>query len=125
MPGHWPDDARFLLTDLLLVGHAAIPVIEALDQLGLWHRMIPEWEPCRSKPQRNAYHRFTVDRHLCEAAAQAAALVDRVDRPDLLVLGALSTTSARATRATTPKSAFNSSIASAVAWATATTRSRC
>jgi [protein-PII] uridylyltransferase len=89
MPAQWPDDARFLLTDLLLVGHAAIPVIEALDQLGLWHRMIPEWEPCRSKPQRNAYHRFTVDRHLCEAAAQAAALVDRVDRPDLLVLGAL------------------------------------
>jgi [protein-PII] uridylyltransferase len=89
MPARWPEDARFLLTDLLLVGHAAIPVIEALDQLGLWHRMIPEWEPCRSKPQRNAYHRFTVDRHLCEAAAQAAALVDRVDRPDLLVLGAL------------------------------------
>jgi [protein-PII] uridylyltransferase len=89
MPASWPDDARFLLTDLLLVGHPAIPVIEALDQLGLWHRIIPEWEPCRSRPQRNAYHRFTVDRHLCEAAAEAAALVDRVDRPDLLVLGAL------------------------------------
>jgi [protein-PII] uridylyltransferase len=89
MPSPWPDDARFLLTDLLLVGHPAIPVIEALDQLGLWHRMIPEWEPCRSRPQRNAYHRFTVDRHLCEAAAEAAALVDRVDRPDLLLLGAL------------------------------------
>ena len=88
-PSAGPTTRGFLLTDLLLVGHPAIPVIEALDQLGLWHRMIPEWEPCRSKPQRNAYHRFTVDRHLCEAAAQAAALVDRVDRPDLLVLGAL------------------------------------
>ena len=43
----------------------------------------------RSRPQRNAYHRFTVDRHLWEAAANAAELVDRVDRPDLLVLGAL------------------------------------
>ena len=89
MPEPWPDAARFLLSDLLLVGRPAIPVIEALDQLGLWHRLIPEWEPCRSKPQRNAYHRFTVDRHLCEAAAEAAELVDRVDRPDLLVLGAL------------------------------------
>ena len=43
----------------------------------------------RSRPQRNAYHRFTVDRHLWETAANAAALTDRVDRPDLLVLGAL------------------------------------
>jgi [protein-PII] uridylyltransferase len=43
----------------------------------------------RSRPQRNAYHRFTVDRHLCEAAANAAGLTDRVSRPDLLVLGAL------------------------------------
>ena len=43
----------------------------------------------RSKPQRNAYHRFTVDRHLWEAAVQAAALAGRVRRPDLLVVGAL------------------------------------
>ena len=89
MPKPWPDEARWLLTDLLMVGHPAIPVLEALDQLGLVHRMIPEWEPCRSRPPRNAYHRFTVDRHLFEAAAEAAKLVDRVDRPDLLVLGAL------------------------------------
>jgi [protein-PII] uridylyltransferase len=51
--------------------------------------MLPEWEPVRSRPQRNAYHRFTVDRHLWEAAANASALVDRVSRPDLLLLGAL------------------------------------
>ena len=43
----------------------------------------------RNKPQRNAYHRFTVDRHLLEAAANAAELAPRVDRPDLLVVGAL------------------------------------
>jgi [protein-PII] uridylyltransferase len=89
MPEPWPDEARWLFTDLLMVGHPAIPVIEALDQLGLFHRLVPEWEPVRSRPQRNAYHRFTVDRHLCEAAAEAAALIDRVDRPDLLVVGAL------------------------------------
>lgn len=89
MPEPWPDDARWMLTDLLMVGHPAIEVLEALDQLGLVHRLLPEWEPCRSRPQRNAYHRFTVDRHLFEAAAEAAKLVDRVERPDLLVLGAL------------------------------------
>jgi [protein-PII] uridylyltransferase len=89
MPTPWPAEARRLLTDLLLTGRPAIEVIESLDQLGLWHRLIPEWAPARSRPQRNAYHRFTVDRHLCEAAAEAAALASRVSRPDLLVLGAL------------------------------------
>jgi [protein-PII] uridylyltransferase len=43
----------------------------------------------RCRPQRNAFHRFTVDRHLWQTAANAAALVNRVSRPDLLVLGAL------------------------------------
>ena len=64
-------------------------MLEALDQRGILVRLLPEWQPVRSRPQRNAYHRFTVDRHLWEAAANAAALADRVDRPDLLVLGAL------------------------------------
>ncbi|MEM1332687.1 MAG: HD domain-containing protein, partial [Actinomycetota bacterium] len=87
--GEWPVGAADLLVALLLEGHAAIPVFEALDQRGLVSRFIPEWEPNRSRPQRNAYHRFTVDRHLWEAAANAAELADGVDRPDLLVLGAL------------------------------------
>ncbi len=89
LPEPWPDEARLLFVDLLRCGHNAIPVIEALDQTGLWVRLVPEWEAVRSRPQRNAYHRFTVDRHLCETAANAAALADPVDRADLLVVGAL------------------------------------
>lgn len=89
MPTPWPPEARQLLVDLLLCGEAALPVIEALDQRGLWLRLLPEWEAVRFKPQRNAYHTYTVDRHLWQAAANAAALADRVDRPDLLMLGAL------------------------------------
>ena len=87
--GNWPVGATDDLVALLLEGHRAVPVLESLDQRNLFARLLPEWEPVRSKPQRNAYHRFTVDRHLWEAAANAAALVDRVSRPDLLVLGAL------------------------------------
>src|SRR5260370_15629436 len=45
-------------------------------------------EAVRNRPQRNAYHRFTVDRHLCESAAEAARLANRVRRPDLLLVGA-------------------------------------
>jgi len=89
LPDPWPDDAREVLVDLLLTGSDAIRVLEALDQVDLISRIFPEWTPNRSRPQRNAYHRFTVDRHLFEAAAEAAAIADRVERPDLLVLGAL------------------------------------
>jgi [protein-PII] uridylyltransferase len=85
----WPAGARELFVALLLAGRPAIEVIEALDQKGIWVRILPEWSAVRSRPQRNAYHTFTVDRHLCETAANAAERVERVDRPDLLVVAAL------------------------------------
>jgi [protein-PII] uridylyltransferase len=85
----WSDEARSLFVELLLCGEGALPVIEALDQKGIWICIVPEWSMVRFKPQRNAYHTYTVDRHLCQAAINAASLVDRVDRPDLLVVGAL------------------------------------
>lgn len=89
VPEPWPAALRDALVALLLAGPPAIPVLEALDQHGIWERYITEWPAVRAKPQRNAYHRFTVDRHLWEAAAQAARLAGQVARPDLLVLGAL------------------------------------
>ena len=87
--GPWTDDTRRGFVDLLATGHDAISVIESLDHVGIWERYLPEWSGVRNKPQRNVYHRFTVDRHLLETSANAAALVDTVDRPDLLLLGAL------------------------------------
>jgi [protein-PII] uridylyltransferase len=89
LPDPWPDQAREVLVDLLLLGSEAIRTLEALDQVDLLSRLLPEWAPNRSRPQRNAYHRYTVDRHLMEAAAEAANIADRVERPDLLVLGGL------------------------------------
>jgi len=88
-PDPWPAGASDDLVALLLEGDAAIAVFEALDQRNLIVKVLPEWEPNRSRPQRNAYHRYTVDRHLWQTVANAAALADRVSRPDLLVLGAL------------------------------------
>jgi [protein-PII] uridylyltransferase len=89
VPVPWPAPALDAFVGLLSAGPAAVPVFESLDQSGLLTRLLPEWESVRSKPQRNSYHRFTVDRHLVEAAAEAAALTRRVARPDLLLLGAL------------------------------------
>jgi [protein-PII] uridylyltransferase len=89
LPDPWPAEARDALVALLGAGPPAIPVIESLDQAGLMERWFPEWTAVRSKPQHNPVHRFTVDRHLVEAAVEASAFTRRVSRPDLLLLGAL------------------------------------
>ncbi|HET6816381.1 MAG TPA: [protein-PII] uridylyltransferase [Mycobacteriales bacterium] len=89
LPEPWPDEARAALVSVLEAGAPAVAVLEAFDQSGLLVRLIPEWEAVRCKPQRNAVHRFTVDRHLVEAAVEASRLSRHVARPDLLVLAAL------------------------------------
>ncbi|SCD79749.1 [protein-PII] uridylyltransferase, partial [Streptomyces sp. SolWspMP-sol7th] len=64
-------------------------VWEALEAGGLVTRLLPDWERVRCRPQRNAVHTWTVDRHLVETAVRAAALTRRVSRPDLLLVAAL------------------------------------
>jgi [protein-PII] uridylyltransferase len=94
----WDAQARDAFIALLRAGRRAVPVFEALDQAGALARLLPEWEHVRFLPQRNAYHRFMVDRHLLEAVAECAALLDedgpdgdiaRRARPDVLLLAAL------------------------------------
>ena len=89
LPVPWPPGARDALVTLLGTGQAAIGVWEALDQEGMLPDLIPDWERVRNRPQRNPLHTFTVDRHLVETAARAAALTRDVARPDLLLLAAL------------------------------------
>ena len=81
--------ARDALAMLLGTGQAAIAVWEALDQEEMLPGLIPDWERVRNRPQRNPLHTFTVDRHLVETAARAAALTRDVARPDLLLIAAL------------------------------------
>ncbi|MGY1812150.1 [protein-PII] uridylyltransferase [Blastococcus sp. SYSU D00820] len=89
LPEPWPAEVRWSFLRLLASGRSAVPVLEQLDQEGLLSRLLPEWDRVRSLPQRHPWHRFTVDRHLVEAAAAAAELTRDVDRPDLLLVGAL------------------------------------
>ncbi|XCM84132.1 [protein-PII] uridylyltransferase [Kitasatospora sp. HUAS MG31] len=89
LPVPWPDEAREQLVTLLGAGEACLPVWEALEAEGLISRLLPDWERVRCRPQRNAVHRWTVDRHLIETAVKAAAMTRRVARPDLLLVAAL------------------------------------
>ncbi|MGY1808418.1 [protein-PII] uridylyltransferase [Blastococcus sp. SYSU D00669] len=89
LPEPWPAEVRWWFLRLLASGRPAVAVLEQLDQEGLLARLLPEWDRVRSLPQRHPWHRFTVDRHLVEAAAAAAELTHDVDRPDLLLVGAL------------------------------------
>jgi [protein-PII] uridylyltransferase len=89
LPEPWPDSARAELVRLLGAGRPAVAVWESLDLAGVITTLLPDWSRVSCRPQRNAVHRFTVDRHLVETAANAAAFTRRVSRPDLLLLGGL------------------------------------
>jgi [protein-PII] uridylyltransferase len=89
LPEPWPAEVRWSFLRLLASGRSAVTVLEQLDQEGLLCQVLPEWERVRSLPQRHPWHRFTVDRHLVEAAAAASELTRDVDRPDLLLVAAL------------------------------------
>ncbi|MFI2208190.1 [protein-PII] uridylyltransferase [Streptomyces sp. NPDC020141] len=89
LPVPWPAEAREEFVILLGAGESAVPVWEALEAEGLITRLLPDWERVRCRPQRNAVHTWTVDRHLVETAVRAAALARRVSRPDLLLVAAL------------------------------------
>ncbi|MFK4223141.1 [protein-PII] uridylyltransferase [Streptomyces sp. NPDC019890] len=89
LPVPWPAEAREELVTLLGAGESTVGVWEALEAEGLITRLLPDWERVRCRPQRNAVHTWTVDRHLVEAAVKASALTRRVGRPDLLLVAAL------------------------------------
>ncbi len=97
-PAQWDDDLRDAFVQLLRAGRRAVPVCESLDQVGVLTALLPEWSHVQGKPQRNAYHRFTVDRHLLECVAECVEVLEsesfegevaRRARADLVLLGAL------------------------------------
>ncbi|MEU5532258.1 [protein-PII] uridylyltransferase [Streptomyces sp. NPDC020362] len=89
LPTPWPAEAREQLVTLLGSGRPTVDVWEALEAEGLISSLLPDWERVRCRPQRNAVHIWTVDRHLIETAVRASELTRRVSRPDLLLVAAL------------------------------------
>lgn len=84
----WPGDARALFVEML-AGSGLQVVWNALDLSGVVTGWIPDWEGIRDRPQRNALHRHTVDRHSIQAVLETHRLLDAVERPDLLLVAAL------------------------------------
>jgi [protein-PII] uridylyltransferase len=89
LPTPWPAEAREQLVTLLGSGRPTIDVWEALEAEGLITHFLPDWDRVRCRPQRNAVHIWTVDRHLIETAVRASEFTRRVHRPDLLLVAAL------------------------------------
>ncbi|MEU4561372.1 [protein-PII] uridylyltransferase [Actinoplanes sp. NPDC023936] len=88
LPTPWPPAARAALVSLLGAGPGLLPAWETADRYGLIDAWLPEWARMRSLPQHHPIHRYTLDRHLVQAAYEATRFTREVDRPDLLLLGA-------------------------------------
>ncbi|MFN2557520.1 MAG: [protein-PII] uridylyltransferase [Nitriliruptorales bacterium] len=95
----WDGAARRRFLTTLWRGLSALDALAELDDLGVLIRLLPEWAPLRGRPQRNPYHRYSLDRHAFHAAANLAELVrseewaakrlEQVTDRDGLMLGAL------------------------------------
>ena len=101
--GWWDTAIRDAFLRILRAGPGASGALESLDRTGLLERVIPEWRDVRCRPQRDPYHRFTVDVHLLrtfDAMARSlsapdqsdpaeAVAAERVEERDGALLGAL------------------------------------
>ncbi len=71
-PLPWSAETRDVFLDVLQTGDGGARVLDEMVMGGLLPALIPEWEPVRAFPQRDLYHRFTVDRHLIAAVEELA-----------------------------------------------------
>jgi [protein-PII] uridylyltransferase len=71
----WTDGMREAFLSILRAGAAGERALEAMDRAGILSRLFPEWDPVRCRPQRDPYHRFSVDVHLLRTAADAAGIL--------------------------------------------------
>lgn len=102
-PVEWTAEVRDAFVELLRAGAAGVRALETLDRLGVLVRYVPAWAAVRCRPQRDPYHRFSVDVHLLRALEGvhgllfgavsedplAARAASAVADPDGLLLGAL------------------------------------
>jgi len=84
VPQHveWTVGVRDAFLRILRAGRPGVAALDTLDRLGLLVRFLPAWAEVRCRPQRDPYHRLTVDAHLTEALAEMGRLLGRDDADD-------------------------------------------
>jgi [protein-PII] uridylyltransferase len=85
----WTEGLRDAFLALLASGAEGVRALEALDRIGLLVRYLPAWAAVRCRPQRDPYHRFTVDVHLLRALEGMTRLLDGTADVDPLVVEAV------------------------------------
>lgn len=78
----WTPRIREGFLRILRGGEAGVRTLEAMDRIELLGRFLPEWRPVRCRPQRDPYHRFTVDVHLMQAWSSMGRMLDDAERGD-------------------------------------------
>ena len=97
----WSEGVRDAFLELLRSGPGSVRGLETLDRIGLLERYLPAWRAVRCRPQRDPYHRSSVDVHLLASLAGIGSLlaepaddplvsraVEGVQDRDALLLGA-------------------------------------
>jgi [protein-PII] uridylyltransferase len=77
----WTDEVRDAFLALLATGREGVRALEMLDRIGLLVRYLPAWSAVRCRPQRDPYHRFSVDVHLLHALEGIGRLVQDPEEP--------------------------------------------
>jgi [protein-PII] uridylyltransferase len=97
----WDRRVRSAFLTTLRRGPAALSALADADHIGLLAAHISEWPRVRGHPQRNPYHRYDLDTHLLQTVAwvqrisegeldpRLSAVYERLNEPDVLLLGAL------------------------------------
>jgi [protein-PII] uridylyltransferase len=75
-PVRWDPSMRGAFLRLLRAGDAGAAMMDVLDRVGLLSRYVPAWKAVRCRPQRDPYHRSTVDAHLVSTARRMAEMLD-------------------------------------------------
>jgi [protein-PII] uridylyltransferase len=82
LPLRWTAEARDVFLDVLQSGKGGARALDAMVMGGVLPGLVPEWEAIRAFPQRDLYHRYTVDRHLIAAVEELARSRD-LEEPDV------------------------------------------